>query len=263
MITIAFANQKGGVGKTTTAVTLGHALAIYGLRTLIVDTDPQGHVALSLCLDKAPMLYHWLVNDDPIQRCMVSARPNLWIVPGDKSTEKAKRYITSMDFRENVISSRLESCAELFDVMLIDMAPSLDVLHIAALVACDWMIVPTRLDHLAVDGVNEVLRTFAEISFHHGNSVKGFSIIPTFYDRTTNETGVQLASLYRAYGNKVLPPIPVDTKAREAAAYGKTLYEYAPNSAALIGYNHGSVHGSVGSYNQVIDRMIPLLGILP
>lgn len=259
MITIAFANQKGGVGKTTTAVTLGHALARYGLRTLIIDTDPQGHVALSLCLDKAPMLYNWLVNDDPIQLCTVHARDNLWIVPGDKRTEKAKRYITSMDFRENVISSRMESCAAWFDVILIDMAPSLDVLHVAALVACDWMIVPTRLDHLAVDGVNEVLRTYAEISHHHDHHATGYSIIPTFYDRTTKETGVQLAALVKAFGANVLPPVPVDTKAREAAAFGKTLYEYAPKSQALVGYNHGSV----GGYNQVIDRLIPLLGILP
>lgn len=247
---IAFANQKGGVGKTTTAVTLADGLARQGVRTLLVDLDPQGHVAFALGLEKAPGLYRWVCLEEPIQKCVINARPNLDILPGDKSTEKVKRHVTLSDFRETILTDLLQRSG--YDAVLFDLAPSLDVLHINGLVASDWVIIPTRLDALAVDGVKEILRTMGEIA-QRGHPFQGYSILPTFFDRTTRETLAQFQEVTRTFGQRVWPPIPQDTRVREASAYGKTLWEYAPDSAAMRGFMEGRQR--IGGYNQIVERL--------
>jgi len=254
MKAIAFANQKGGVGKTTTAVTLADGLARLGRRTLLVDLDPQGHVAFSLGLDKAPGLYRAVCLDEPLPDCVITARANLDILASDKRTETVKRQITLADFREGILAGVLSGSP--YDVVLFDLAPSLDVLHINGLMASDWVVIPTRLDAMAVDGVKEILRTMGEVG-QRGHPFQGYSILPTFFDRTTRETLVQLKEITRAFGRQVWPPIPQDTRAREAAAYGKTLHEYAPNCSALRGYLDGRAR--LGGYNQALDRLLEVI----
>lgn len=247
---IAFANQKGGVGKTTTAVTLAAGLARQGYKTLLVDLDPQGHVAFSLGLEKNPGLYRLIVMEEPLQKILLSARPNLDVLASDKRTEKVKRHITLSDFREGILADILRSTA--YHAILIDMAPSMDVLHVNGLVASDWVVIPTRLDALAVDGVKEILLTMGEVS-QRGHSFQGYSVLPTFFDRTTRETLAQFQDLARTFGGRVWPPIPQDTRVREASAYGKTLWEYTPDSPAMLGYIEGKQR--LGGYRQTIDRI--------
>lgn len=251
---IAFANQKGGVGKTTTAVTLAHGLANQGLRTLLVDLDPQGHVAYSLGLPKSNGLFQLICQGEPIEKVVVSARPNLDILPGDKHTEKVKRFITLSDFREAVLAEQLHHTR--YQVILLDMAPSLDVLHVNGLVASNWVLIPTRLDALAVDGVREILMTMGEVA-NRGHRFDGYSILPTFFERTTRETLAQLKELVSAFGNRVWPPIPQDTRMRESAAYGKTAWEYNPESAAMLGYPNGKQR--IGGYRQTLDRLLEVI----
>lgn len=251
---IAFANQKGGVGKTTTAVTLAAGLARQNIKTLLVDLDPQGHVAFALGLDKSPGLYRLIVMDEAVSKVTVSARHNLDILPGDKRTEKVKRHITLSDFREGILDELLRRTA--YDVVLLDMAPSLDVLHINGLVASDFVIIPTRLDALAVDGVKEILLTMGEIA-QRRHPFQGYSILPTFFDRTTRETMTQFQDVIKTFGKRVWPPIPQDTRVRESAAYGKTLWEYAPDSPALIGFMEGKQR--LGGYQQILDRVREVL----
>lgn len=254
-VIIPFANQKGGVAKTTSAITLGHGLAMRGIRTLIVDTDPQGHVAFSLGLDKSDGLYKLIVEEEPLTNVAVEARPNLYIVPSNKHTEKVKRYVTGLDYREHIFTDALTNSG--YKIILLDMAPSLDVLQVAALMAADWVLIPTKLDALAVDGVNEVLASYAE-AVRHGAQVKGYRILPTFFERVTNETPVQLQALVEHFGVNVWPPIPEDTKAREAPAYGKTLWEYSPNAPAVTGYG-GTRNRPVGGYSQILDRLMEVI----
>lgn len=253
---LPFANQKGGVAKTTSAVTLGHGLARAGLRTLIVDTDPQGHVAFALGLEKAPGFYRLIVEEEPLESVIVTARPGLDIVPGDKRTEKVKRYVTGMDYREQVLASALRDATQ--EVAILDMAPSLDVLHVAALVAADWLLIPTRLDAMAVDGVNELLRSYAEVN-RHGGHIQDFFILPTFFDRVTRETVIQLKELVTAFGSRVWPPIPADTKARECTAHGQTLWEYAPGCPALAGYVENGNSKGLGGYGQALTRLTEVI----
>ncbi len=252
---IAFANQKGGVGKTTTAVTLAHGLALQGVHTLLVDLDPQGHVAFSLGLEKTPDLYRLICLEEPIGKVTRKARENLDILAGDKRTEKVKRQITLSDFRESILADMLR--ATRYDAVLLDMAPSLDVLHINGLVSCDWVVIPTRLDAMAVDGVREILLTMGEVA-QRGHNFEGYCILPTFFDRTTRETLAQFKELTQTFGGRVWPPIPQDTRVRETSAYGQTLWEYSPESPAMLGYTDGKQN--FGGYRQVLERLMEVIG---
>ena len=138
------------------------------------------------------------------------------------------------------------------------MAPSLDVLHVNGLIASDWVLIPTRLDALAVDGVKEILYTMGEMS-GRGHKFLGYSILPTFFDRTTRETLAQLKELVQAFGNRVWPPIPRDTRVRESAAYGKTVWEYTPTTSATLGYPNGK--NRIGGYQQTLDRLVEVMDV--
>jgi chromosome partitioning protein len=251
---IPFANQKGGVAKTTSAVTLGHGLSEKGLHTLIVDTDPQGHVAFSFGMEKTPGFYRLIVEEESLKNVIVHARSHLDIIPGDKRSEKVKRYVASLDYREAVLSDVLSDSD--YDVIILDTAPSLDVLHVAALVTADWLLIPTKLDAMAVDGVNEILKSYAEV-MRHGGHIQGYTILPTFFERVTRETVTQLRELVDAFGSHVWPPIPADTKAREAVACGQTLWEYAPSSPAIIGSSDGDK--LIGGYAQALKRLMEVV----
>jgi chromosome partitioning protein len=251
MTILTIANQKGGVGKTTTAVTLAHGLAMSGQRTLLVDLDPQGHVAFSLGLPKAPGFYNLIVDEEPIEKVAIPTRENLEIIPGDKRTEKAKRTIVISNFPTETIARALKHAE--YDIVILDLAPSLDVLHVSALMASDWVLIPTKLDAMAVDGVNEVLRSMGEV-VERGHKL-GYSILPTFYDRTTRETMVQLKALVGIFNERVWPPIPQDTKAREAPAFGKSLWEYCPHSPAVIGFDDERTSGYVSTLSRLMESL--------
>lgn len=249
---ICVANQKGGVGKTTTAVTIAHGLALSGRRTLLIDLDPQGHVAFSLGIPKTPGFYNLIVDEEPIEKVAVpTKRGNLEIIPGDKHTEKAKRTIVISNFPTETISRALKDAE--YDIVILDLAPSLDVLHVSALMASDWVLIPTKLDAMAIDGVNEVLRSMGEV-VERGHRL-GYSILPTFFDRTTKETVVQFQALVEAFKERVWPPIPQDTKAREAPAYGKSLWEYCPQSPAVVGFDNQRASGYVSALSRLMESL--------
>jgi len=259
VITLAISNQKGGTAKTTSAVTLAAKLAMEGRRVLIVDTDVQGHATLALGLDKGPGIYRLVQRFQGLPEALLlaNARDRLDVIPSDKTTEPAKRILAGVDFREDVLADALDAL-DGYDVAVIDCAPSLDVLHVAALVAADWLVIPTKLDFLAVDGVNEVLASLVEIKRRSEDAPALLGILPTFFDRTTNETMIQLRALVRTFGELVLPPIPVDTKLREAPAHGATVWEYAPDTRSVVGVR-GHNGKRRGGYLEFIDRVREIL----
>jgi len=256
---IAVANQKGGVGKTTTAVTLAHGLALQGFDVLLVDLDPQGNVADSLGLKKGPSLYQLLVDKAPLVEVITpSGRKGLDCLLGDVTTAKAEAILTGTRYGEFTLKKALKGAD--YDHILIDCPPSVGLCFDLALEAADWLLIPTRCDRLAIIGVMEVLdfvHAHEELA-PPGGATELLGILPTFYERVTRESFERLKELVARFGDQVLPPIPTDTKLREAPVYGETIWEYALNTRALTGIE---IEGKfAGGYKEVLRMIIKKLG---
>lgn len=237
MRTIAVALQKGGTGKTTTTATLSHALARRDYWVLAVDLDSQGHLARAFGLDPAPALYDLLITGRSLTECIIQARPNLDLVRSNKSTAEAKEILAGRSFREQALGQGLKPAQNHYDYVFLDCAPSLDILNINALVAADELIIPVAVDHLATVGLAQHLESLAELYAHaHGHDCKLSMIIPTFYDRVTRESHNVLQQLADHFRGLITTPVPRSVRLREAPAYGKTIWEHAPQSPGAIAY---------------------------
>ena len=248
---ISVINQKGGVGKTTSVVNIGHKLAMEGYKVLLLDLDAQGNVAESLGLEPTYWMTALLLGQATLEEATLStSRENLYVVPGDRNTVIARKNLESNGFAEfsllNILRGRQgkPAPAGVYDFVLLDMAPSLDIFHVAAVIASDYILVPARLDHLSLVGVSQISETMAEVR----EKLSGFGmelrcrllgVLPTFYERSTKESMNNLKTLTDAFGELVMPPIPQDTKLREASRAGKTIWEYAPQSRGAIGIGDG------------------------
>ncbi|RCK72791.1 MAG: Chromosome (plasmid) partitioning protein ParA [Anaerolineae bacterium] len=253
---ISIANQKGGVGKTTTVINLAHWFALQGKRVLAIDLDSQGHIAPGLKIDKACGLYDFLVRERPLQDIAVRGRVNLDVLPNDHTNELVKEHVKQANFREYLLDTMLDEARAIYDLIFLDTPPSTDVLHILALVASDYLIIPANMDFYALDGVGYILKTLRSLSrYPNVTPPVLIGVLPTLFDKTTNETVSNIQALQKALGDGViLPPIPRDTKLREAVSHGQTIWEYAPKSKGAIGYEgNGSSRernqaGNVGGY---------------
>lgn len=255
MNVLSITNQKGGVGKTSTAVTIAHGLAKQGQSVLLVDLDAQGNCADALGIEKRPGLYQFLVLDD--ESAIVTARENLDVITGDKSTVRAQKIITGENFGEYVLRNHLESLGPTrYDIIIIDTAPGAGVLQINALVASTHFLIPVSLAHLATVGAIDVLGTVASLKRVNAFQGRWLGVLPTMWDRTTNESHKQLTEMATRFGRLVWPPIPVDVKAREAPGAGQTLWEYASDCRALNGVDLSDGKDPVGGYAAVVDRLI-------
>lgn len=255
MIVLAVVNQKGGVAKTTSAVNLAHGLALHGYRTLLMDLDPQGNVADCLGLPPGNDLYQLLFPGiyAPLGSVTTSTgRENLDVVRSDKTSVNLKVAIGSISDRprEYLLDDALQDAH--YDVVVLDCAPSVDILHTLAVVAAHYIVIPTRLDQLAVKGVRDMLTTLKSMS--RLTTCELGAIVPTFYDRTTKESYLQLKHLVDAFREYVWPPIPQDVVCRESSRFGQTLWEYSPNTRSLVGYEDRNGR-LIGGYQQVVKRV--------
>jgi len=236
MTIIAVGNQKGGVGKTTTALTLGHGLALRGYSVLLVDTDPQGHQAVCLGMDKAGDLADWLRGRVSLKQApQYTGRDHLALIRSDGSTADYKVELAGRRFREQVLIKAMDGYQYTYDVAIIDCAPSRDVLLDAAIMAAHYLLVPGKMDQLSADGLSEILSTLHELR-DFGSHCELMAVIPTMYDRRESESLTQLDALVSGLGSRVWPTILTDSKVKVAARMGRTLWELKPSPRALAGY---------------------------
>lgn len=238
---ITIANQKGGVGKTTTAVTLAHGLAIQGKEVLLLNLDPQGQCASALGLVQEPGVFNLLVGDQTLADVTRSTgRPHLALIPGNKRTATTQFVLNAEGFELSVIRDALhpvlrhssgQALRGKLDFVVIDTAPSVGGLQEAALFAADLVIIPTAVDYLATEGVVQVMQTIEVLAEKHAWAGSVLGILPTFHDDVTRESRQTLEDLKRAFNeNVVLSPIHRATVLRECGAEGKTIWEMAANS---------------------------------
>jgi chromosome partitioning protein len=235
---LVIANQKGGVGKTTTAVSLGHGLTLLDRRVLLVDFDPQGQCATSLALQPEPGVFNTLVNSRSGIRQWIrdSTRNGLDVLPGDRSTATAQIVINAENWSIDSIRLLFKTLAQEYDCIIFDTAPSVGGIQERAIYAADLVLIPTATEFLAIDGLAQMMEllTTLQAKWHWSGRLLG--ILPTFYDKKTNESHKSLLDLQAGFGESVLNPIHRATVLRECAAEGKTIFESAPASRACLEY---------------------------
>lgn len=242
---IAIANQKGGVGKTTLSIHLAVGAAQAGKKVIVVDADPQGN-ATSWLLDGEQdegMYRLMLLNESPVKIVRGLRAWNVGLLPGNYRTGEALAMLGAVG-RLAEIPSRIRPLAKAADLVILDMPPSRMSGFLEILSAADWVIVPTQLERLSLEGVG----LLANVLFQKkGPRLMG--IVPNMVRARTTEHQAQMDELVESFGTRVWPPIPLTIKVTEATSYGTTLYDLAPGNPATAAMK-GIVHRTL----EVLDN---------
>jgi chromosome partitioning protein len=238
---ISIANQKGGVGKTTTAINLGASLAVSEQKTLLIDCDSQCNTTTGLGFLKDPArrsLYHSLVLGDPVEKIVLkTAVEGLDLIPSDKNLVGAAVELVQIEEREFRLKKAIEPIKERYDYILIDCPPALDLLTLNALVASDSVLVPIQCEYLALEGVSELLDTLMRIRRSLNPTLAIEGILLTMYDERTILSRQVAADLRSFFGAQVFETvIPRNVRLAEAPSHGKPIIFYDIHSRGAASY---------------------------
>ena len=240
---IAIANQKGGVGKTTTAVNLGHALALLGQRILLIDLDPQGNATSSFGLQEleGESLYEPLLgNASVVDKILPTRREGLFLIAADLDLVGAEIEIARMDEHLTRLTQTLKPLRrdDTFDFVLLDCPPSLGILMTNALAAADELLTPIQCEFFALEGLVKIVRVVEQIRNSGANDrIELTGIVMTMFDGRTNLSGQVVSEVREHFGERVYQTtIPRTVRLSEAPSFGKSIFEYDANGNGARAY---------------------------
>jgi len=232
---IAVMNQKGGTGKTTTTVSLAHGLAMAGNKTLIIDMDSQGNVGVCLGADGARNLYHLFVENGEPSSAILNVRENLDLLPSNNLLAKVEVHLAHVQQPHKVLRNRFKDIVD-YDYIILDCGPSLSLLNQNALYFADQVLIPVACDYLSLVGVKQILETLRIVQEQLRHPISILGVLPTFYDVRNKISHEVVRNLERYFKEKVLAPIRINTRLKEAPAEHKSIFEFAPKSPAAEDY---------------------------
>jgi chromosome partitioning protein len=233
---VSIQNFKGGVGKTATVLNLGAGFARRGLKVLMIDCDTQGDLT-EVCgvrLEKRqPTLYHVLIDDLATDQVTLEVADNLHVIPSDKKLAAAEAIMVGFNAREHTMQHRLGHLSNDYDLILLDCAPAMNLMHQNALLYADEFVIPVDMDRLALSGCSAILDSVRTLGEYNQFKMPSFTgVIPTFVDQRTNITAQVMHALETYYPGRVLPGIRVDQQLKHAAAACQSIFDFAPKSRA-------------------------------
>lgn len=254
MIKLMIGNQKGGVGKTTTAITLARVFADRGLRTLLIDSDPQGSVTVTLRLRPETYLADFILNQLRLPDCVVSVSENLQVLCGNRETTSMEQRIFTMYGREHVFQNAFGMYEESYDAIIVDVAPSISLLQACSMVFCQKVLIPVSMDTLSVSGAGATIFSARTIGDSVRTPIAPVALLPTIVNKRYGLTDVvmrMIDQLSDTYKIPVLNAIRTDQAIGKAARMHRMVADVDPKAKALE------------DYEAAATTLLDMLGVTP